>query len=177
VYTELNRPNKIHVHAINTGNTSDNVHSRLVHTQWTESEVAELDRRTRKRLTLTKVLYPKTDVDKLNLHRNVCTRDLQQRHQYSRAHGKQGARRKKRSKILYEPYPTQMSEFTANKQVNTTGRTNRVKAETEALITAAHKQGLTTNSHKASILRASSNHALCRMRTSTNERVNHIIHQ
>ena len=44
--------------------------------EWTRLEKEELDRDTRKSLTMDKALHPKSDVDRLYLHRNEGGRGL-----------------------------------------------------------------------------------------------------
>ena len=73
--SKLNGPNKIQ--AINTYAMPVISYTGGI-IQWTESEVAELDRKTRKTLTMYHALHPKSDVDRLYLPRQMGGRGLKQ---------------------------------------------------------------------------------------------------
>ncbi|XP_072176148.1 uncharacterized protein [Diadema setosum] len=131
--------------------------------EWTKAELAGLDRKTRKMLSIYKTHQMSADVDRLYLPRKEGGRGLKRTERSA----------KWREKQLHG----QFCRETENISSNDTWlwlKKGELKKETEGLIIAAHEQALSTNALKAKIQKRDVD-ATCRICRERDETVQHIV--
>jgi hypothetical protein len=181
---------------------------------WTANEINELDRKTRKLLTIHKALHPKADVDRLYVSRKMGGRGLKKIKHVIEAEviglvdyiwnnnkddplieavkmsglfqppetdketwkktTKQELAHTWRQKPLHGQYVRQADEISTKQSTYKWLKEAGLKAETEALITAAQDQALNTKAHKTKIMNIS-NDSKCRLCKSMDETTEHIL--